>query len=427
MEPTLPIGSSELWVNIAILLVSVLCVAFFSSSEASLISVNKVRIRNMAAQGHAGARSVLRVLENHDKFFATILLTENTFIIFASSMGTALGIALFGAGEEIILGTTVVMTVLVVTFGEITPKTLAALASERMSLIVARPIALIMALETPLIWFFTLVPRVVIRLMGRRLHTGSPFVTEAELRMLIDIGETEGIVARLETRMLHRVFEFTDKLAREVMTPRPEIYWMDKEATVDDFMPVFAESYHARYPICDDDPDNVLGIIYIKDVLQATASGKLTGRSVLTEIARPAYFVPETKRVGDLFEEMRSAGHQLAIIVDEYGGTAGLVTLKQLMEEIVGPVGDEILGQEHEFETIDEHTFQVDGAMRISEVNEALGLELPEGDYETLAGFLLHVLGHIPQVEEQARYHDVRLTIAEMSGVKIEKVRVTRS
>ncbi|MBI2885568.1 MAG: DUF21 domain-containing protein, partial [Chloroflexi bacterium] len=266
----LPIGSSELWVNLLVLLISVLCVAFFSSSEASLISVNKIRIRSLAARGSTAAMAVQRVLQKHEKFFATILLTENTFIIFASSMGTALAISLLGGREEAVLLATVVMTILIVIFGEITPKTLAALGAERFSLLAARPIEVIMTLETPIIAFFTLIPRALIRLLGQRLHTGSPFVTESELRMLIDISETEGTLERAEMKMLHRVFEFTDRLAREVMTPRPEIYWMDKDATVDDFLPVFAQSYHARYPICDQSPDNVLGILYMKDLLQAT-------------------------------------------------------------------------------------------------------------------------------------------------------------
>lgn len=424
---TLPISSSDLWINALILLVSVLCVAFFSSSEASLISVNKIRIRNLAEQGNASAQAVQKVLHNHEKFFATILLTENAFIIFASSVGTALAISLFGEAEQSIILATLTMTVLVVIFGEITPKTLASLASERVSLIAARPISLIMRLETPLIAFFTLVPRLLIRLLGRRLHTGSPFVTEAELRMLIDIGQTEGTLESAEIKMLHRVFEFTDRLAKEVMTPRPEIQWVDKDDVLQDLLTLFAETFHTRYLLCDGEPDNILGVINMKDVLRAQSANEVTGESSLQHFMRPVLFVPETKRIGQLFEEMRSAGHQMAVIVDEYGGTAGLVTLKQLIEEIVGRVGDETTGQEQEYESIDEHTFQVEGAMRVDEAREALGLNLPEGDYETVAGYLLFMLGHIPQQGELVRHENYRLIVAEMSGVKIDKVLVTRT
>ena len=423
----LPIASSDLLSNLAILVVSILCVAFFSSSEASLISVNKIRIRNLAEQGNGGAQSVQKVLHNHEKFFATILLTENAFIIFASSVGTALAIALLGHSEQSIIVATIAMTVLVVIFGEITPKTLASLAAERFSLFAAKPIDIIMKLETPIIAFFTIVPKAVIRLLGGRLHTGSPFVTEAELRMLIDIGETEGTLESTEIRMLHRVFEFTDRLAKEVMTPRPEIQWLDKDETLKDFLALFAETFHARYLLCEDDPDNILGVIYLKDVLRALAAKEITEDSSLQSFMRPCHFVPETKRVGELFEEMRTAGHQIAVIVDEYGGTAGLVTLKQLIEEIVGRVGDEIVGQEQEYESIDEHTFQIDGAMRLDEAREALGLDLPAGDYETVAGYLLSTLGHIPQQGEQVRHGNHRLTVTEMNGVKIEKVLVVRS
>ena len=251
-------------------------------------------------------------------------------------------------------------------------------------------------------------------------------VTAQEIRSLISVGREAGAVEVTEAKMLEKVFHFGDLQAKEIMTPRPEMVWLDKDATLRDFLPVFATSSHARYALCDGDPDNLMGVLYIKDVLQGMAPEALLPELPLAPLLRPAHFVPETKRVADLFEEMRSAGHQMAIIVDEYGGTAGLVTLKQLIEEIVGRVGEEALGQEQEFEAIDEHTFQVDGSMRIDEMNEALHLDLPEGSYETVAGFLLSILGHIPRPGEQVRYDDLRLTVAEMHGVKIEKVRITQ-
>lgn len=424
---SLPIGSGNLWLNLGVLLGSILCVAFFSSSEASLISVSKIRIRSLAEQGNRAAQRVQQVVGKHDKFFATILLTENAFIIFASSMGTAIAIALLGEGTESLVVATLVMTVLIVTFGEITPKTLAVQVSERLSMLVARPIEAIMWVESPFIAAFTVIPNLITRLLGARSGSTSPFVTEAELRMLIDIGETEGMVEEAEREMLHKVFRFADRLVQEVMTPRTEMVWLEKGCTMAQFLPVFSEHFHSRFPVYEGTPDNVIGVLYIKDVLRAQSGGHLAPDRSLDDLVRPAYFVPETKRVGELFEEMQNRGYPLAIIVDEYGGTAGLVTLRQLAEEIVGQASDELAKAEPEFEAIDEHTLQIDGGMRIDQANEELLLNLPEGDYETVGGFLLHFLGRIPRQGEQVRYDNLTLVITEMRGVRIEKVLVTRA
>ncbi|MBM2826217.1 MAG: hypothetical protein HW403_281 [Dehalococcoidia bacterium] len=423
---SLPIGASNLWIGLITVLLSLAVVAFFSSSEASLISVNKIRIRHLAEQGNGSAQAVQRVIGRHDKFFATILLTENAFIIFSSSMGTALAIGILGEGEQSIVIATLIMTFLVVTFGEITPKSLAAQASEKFSLIVARPIEIIMALETPIIAFFTIIPRAVARMLGHRIVPTTPFVTEAEIRMLIDIGGVEGSVEEAEREMLHKVFSFTDRQAMEVMTPPPEIMWLDKDATLADFYALFARSFHARFLVCDGNPDSAIGILYIKDLLKAQAEGLIDQNSPLGILVRPAYFVPETKRIGALFEEMKSGRHQITIVVDEFGGTAGLLTLKQLIEEIVGVVGDELQQEEKEFETIDENTVHVDGSMRIDQANDELSLALPEGDYETIAGFILYSLGRIPHEGEQVVYKNLKLVVTEMKGVKIEMVLVTK-
>lgn len=420
----LPIGSSSLAVNLAVMVVSLLLVAFFSSSESSLISVNKIRLRSLAEQGNKAAQAALRVVQKHDKFFATILLTENAFIIFSSSMGTAIAIALFGPGEETIILATVVMTVLVVTFGEITPKTFAATAADRMALWVARPVEWIMWLETPLIVLFTFIPNLILRGLPGKSHL--PTVTEAELRMIIDIGGAEGTVDETEQEMLHNVITFSEHYVREVMTPRPEMQWLDKDAKLQDFFAVFCESYHTRFPVYDGNPDNVVGVLYIKDLLGAMAQGSVTSDTPLASLLRTPLFVPETKRIGDLFVEMREQRQPMAIVVDEFGGTAGLVTLKQMIEEIVGPAGDELQAEATEFETIDDRTVQVDGGMRIEEMNDELAFDLPQGNYDTVAGFILDTLGHIPKPGEQLRYRDLRITVSEMDGVRIEKVLVTK-
>jgi putative hemolysin len=253
-----------------------------------------------------------------------------------------------------------------------------------------------------------------------------PTVSEEEIRSAISVGEKEGVVEGTEADMLHKVFEFGDRPVREVMIPRTDIIWIEQGTKLADFLSIYAQNSHSRFPVYEGNFDNVTGMIFIKDVLLAQAQDSLGKESPITELARPVYFVPKTKRISELFTEMQAGGYQVAIIADEYGGTAGIVTLNQLVEEIVGELRDELAKSSKEFETIDSTTSQVDGSMRVEEANEQLRLELPLGEYETLAGFILSLLGHIPKEGEQIRYHKLKLVVTGMRGRKIEKVLITK-
>ena len=412
--------------QLALLLVSIIMVAFFSSSEASLISVNKFRIRHLAEQGNRQAQAVNRVVRNHEKFFATILFTENAFIILASSVGTAMAISMFGESSITLLLTTLVLTVFIVAFGEITPKPLAAQAAERWSLIVARPIEIIMAAETFFIYFFTLLPKGMLLLMGGKKIVETPSITEGELRMLIGISQTEGMVEEQEAQMLEKVFRFGDRQLREAMTPRTELVWVEVGTTLKEFLAIYKDHSHTRFPVFEDQVENVMGALSVKDVVAAISRGAISDDDLVTGLLRPVDFVPDTKLVGTLFREMQKVGSQIAMAVDEFGGIAGLVTLKQLIEEIVGPVGEEGMQPEVEYETIDENTFHIDGGMQIEEANEELGPDLPKGDYETVAGFVLEALGHIPAEGEHFRHNSLRLVVTQIRRVRIERVMVTK-
>ena len=415
---------------------------FLAASEIALISVQRMRLLQLSEQDAPDAQAALRLLQNPGRFLATIQVGITFAGFFAVAVGTVSYVMVLtdflmripivwvqqSADPLAVVIVTLTLAFLSVVLGELVPKQLAIRYAEGITLLAARPLEWIATILGPLIGLLTLSGHAVLWLVGqgRTISEQRATVTEADLRLLFDVAATEGEVEALEAKMLHRVFEFTDKLTNEVMTPRPEIIWLDKDEGLDDFLPVFAESYHARYPVCDGNPDQVLGVVYIKDVLRAMSTEESRASWSLQELVMPVHFVPETKRVGELFEEMREAGHQLAILIDEYGGTAGLVTLKQLMEEIVGHLGQENENEEPEFEAIDAHTYQVDGSMRIDEMNEAIGFDIPEGDYETIAGFMLNELGHIPATGEQVHFQDLRLTVAEMDGVKVEKIIVTR-
>jgi putative hemolysin len=201
---------------------------------------------------------------------------------------------------------------------------------------------------------------------------------------------------------------------------------IEQGSTVADFLALYAESPISRFPVYQENMDNVVGILSIKDVLMGLAKGTIDNQSIIDDLARPAYFTPETKHINELFSEMRDKNYRMAVVVDEYAGTAGVVSLSRLVEEIVGEVGDELAQVEKEYEAINEYTFQIDGSMRIEEANEEMGLELPEGDYETVAGFVLNLLGHIPKRGEQLRYRGLKLVITKMRGLKIEEILLTK-
>jgi putative hemolysin len=245
--------------------------------------------------------------------------------------------------------------------------------------------------------------------------------------MLIDISAESGTMAEAEAELLDRVFHFGDRRVHEVMVPRTEAVGIDRRATLADFLAVYADAHHSRFPVWDESPDKVIGIIGIKDVLSALASGSIASDSCIEPLARRAMFVPETKLIGELFREMQATGAQMAIAVDEWGGTAGIVTLEQLLEEMVGQVRDELRPDDEEIVSIDEHTTRVDGGLSVEEAREELGIDIPEGEYDTVAGFVLSQLGHIPRVGEVVAWDGWRITVEEMRGLKIELLRVMRA
>jgi len=243
---------------------------------------------------------------------------------------------------------------------------------------------------------------------------------------MISVGHKEGTMEEAEAEMLHKVFDFGDRPVREVMVPRPEVVSIELGSKLADFLTLYAEFPRSRFPVYRENMDNVVGILAVKDVLMAQAKSTINKQSVINDLIRPAYFTPETKHISELFTEMRDNNYRMAVVVDEFGGTAGIVSLTRLVEEIVGPVGDELAAVEKDYEVINEYTFQIDGGMRIEEANEEMELELPEGDYETVAGFVLDILGYIPRQNEQLRYKGLKLVVTEMRGLKIEKILLTK-
>ncbi len=414
---------SNIELYIALFIVCILLSAFFSSSETAFISLQKIRVEHLVDTEIKGAKRVARMLQQPEKLLSTILLGNNFVNVAAASLGTALAVHFWE--EQGVIIATIGVTIILLIFAETTPKTLATGHAEKFSLAFARPIEIISWILTPFVVVLSWIAAKFSKLAG-----GTPvprsLASEEEIRTMISVGHKEGTVEKDEAEMLHNVFEFGNRPVKETLVPRTEVVWVEKGTKLADFLDIYAESPLSRFPVYEDNMDNVVGILSVKDVLMAQAKGTIDNDSTIDDLLRPVYFTPETKRISELFSEMRDNNYRMSVVVDEFGGTAGIVSLSRLVEEIVGPVGDELAAAEKEYEAIDEYTFQIDGSMRIEEANEEMGLELPEGEYETVAGFVLDLLGYIPKSGQRLKYKDLKLVITEMKGLKIEKILLTK-
>ena len=424
---TIPLG-----LQLSLLVISFLGVAFFTSAEAALVAVNKIRIQFLDGQGNAAAGVVNRVLAQHEKFFATILLSQNAFTIFATAIGTALAAKLLqNAGYAAVL-TTVIMTVVISIFGEITPKTLAATYSERWSLLAGRPVALVMLACTPFIYLFTAVPRLMYKLLGTSPDAWQTGLTEGELRMMIDLSSQQGAVEQEEAQRLHRVFNFRDRRLSEIMTPRTEIVWIEKGATLREFLALYAENSHTRFPVFEGSQETVLGVISNKEVLIAQSQGQIGMDDPITDTLRPVDFIPETVPVSDAFDAMQAQRRSMMLVTNEYGGIAGLVTLKQIVGVIVGTVVDDdppSAEADSSIVELDDGAYLMEGGLTVIEINDRLqdaGISVPEGDYQTIAGLVLHELGELPRETDWVRTGDLMVTVTNMAGARIDQVRLER-
>jgi len=401
--------------------------AFFSSAETAFIGASRVRVKLLRDKGDrtAEADRVVQMMKRPERLLSTVLLGNNLANTAIAALGTLIAVSFMDENTGAAVAT-VGATILLLIFGEVTPKTIAAHHAERLALFYVRPLEVISTVFHPFVIVLSWIASKLAGLAGEHPVPRLLLWTEKEIRTAISLGEEEGVVEKAEADMLHKVFEFGDRPVYEVMTPRTDVIWIEQGTKLADFFAIYAQEPHSRFPVYQGNFDNVTGIISIKDVLLAQAQDSLDKESPVTELARPVHFAPETKRIGELFTEMQAGGYQVAIIIDEYGGTAGMVTLNQLVEEIVGELGDELAKSSKEFETIDATTFQIDGSMQIEEVNEQLGLELPLGEYETVAGFILSLLGRIPKEGEQIKYNKLKIVVADMKGRRIEKVLVTK-
>ena len=401
--------------------------ALVSASEASIIAVNKIRIKHLSQEGNRRAKLISKIQENFEDFFATILFIGNLLNITVATIGTSLAINIIGENSATaILIASLITTILIVVIGELTPKAISTINPEKWALATSDIVTILIKATRPLVFIFALIPKSLNKIFRSNDKNSSPSVTKGELRMMIDVGEEEGTVNIDQGEMLENVFRFAETEAKEIMTPRNKIEWVHLETSFSDFLNVYKNHPHSRFPVYDDDYDDVVGILSTKDVMTSIASKKLKDSSVVSSIMRTPLFIPESKRLDELFTLMRKTGNKVSLIVDEFGGISGLITLTSLIEKIVGSTGEEGIRLKEKYILIEPNTYDIDGAMNIDEANDQLDLNIPEGDYETIAGFVLENFQKIPIVGDKTSYGNLRITVNEIEGSRISKVRIRK-
>ncbi|MGD8398491.1 MAG: hemolysin family protein [Anaerolineae bacterium] len=416
---------------------------YFVAVEFAVVAVRRTRIDDLIAQGDGTARVAQRLVENPDRVIAASQLGITMASLALGWIGEATVAAVIEPLLEATLGQWsetaahsigLVVAFSLVTFthivlGEQVPKTISIRYAERATLAIARPMMLFLRIFRPLIGILDGATAAFLRLLGMEPIAGHQTVyTLEELKLIVRESQASGTIEAAQEVMLQRVFRFGDRQVHEAMIPRPDVIGVEADAPLQSLLDIFSEHSHARFPVCEDDLDNIVGMVAIKDVLRALADGCDRISTPVRALARPAHFVPETAPVADLFTEMRSTHNQMAVVIDEYGGTAGIVTLEELVEEIVGQLSDELVAEEEQVVELEDGSVKVDAQLRVDEVNEHLTLALPEGeDYETVAGLVLYYLQRVPVEGDVLRHAGLELEVVQMKGPKIEVVRIVRA
>ena len=383
------------------------------------MSLSKIRIVHLFESGVKVAGVITRLRENPSKLLGTILVGNNAVNIAATSIGTVLAIEYFGdAGVGIATG---IMTVLVLIFGEITPKTLAAQNSEKVSLIVARPISLLTYLLSPIVFFFTKIAGLFTRLLGGKSNANLPTITEDELKTMVNLSEEEGVIKDHEKTMICNVFDFDDQLIKDVMIQRTDIVAINMNATYDEIMNIIKTEQYSRYPIYNKRIDNIVGILNVKELVFYRNSEEVFD---IKKFMKKPYYTFEYLKTSELFHEMKKRRTHMAVVIDEYGGTAGIITIEDLLEEIVGDISDEYDIQTKEIETIREGEYVVDGSTRIEQLNEQIGTRIESEHYDSIGGFIIGEIGRLPQQGETVEYENTKFLIENIERNRVKKIRV---
>jgi putative hemolysin len=456
------------WLEYVILVVLVLINAFFAASELAIVSARKSRMKQLSEEGNRQARSVLRLSDNPRRFLATIQVGVTLSGFFASAFGAVSLVRIMenvfreipfltGAASTLaFIVVTVLIAFITLIFGELVPKTLAIESADKIALVTARPIELIAKIAAPVVAFLTGTTNLVVRLLGVKRSVGTQSVTSEEILSMVMTGQEEGVFAAKETEILRGAIEFKEKRVREVMIPRPDTMFLNARQTVAQAVQEILEGGYSRYPIYDGTHDNVVGVVYTKDILRVYSEAKQNDMPV-EAIAKKPFYVPESKNIAELFNELQKSRVHMAIVVDEYGGIAGIITLEDLLEELVGEIQDEFDHEDENFIPVGENEYVVKGGLPLYELEEKFGIDLEhdqEGErigVDTIAGFVMERLRYVPRQGDRVREilpgstaHSTQqadaeahagtgstdkpvvleLTVQEMKGLRVDKIRL---
>ena len=412
-------------IQLIVLVILLALSAFFSSSETALTTVNRIRMRSLAEEGNKRAARVLQVTDDSAKMLSAILIGNNVVNLTASSLATALALRIFGnAGAGIATG---ILTVLILIFGEISPKTMATLRAEKISLRFCNIIWLLMKVLTPVIFIINHLAMLVLRLMGVKASEGRQAMTESELRTIVDVSHESGVIESEEKEMINNVFDFGDATAKDIMVPKVDMSFLDVNASYGQTMEVYRECRYTRYPVYEESTDNVIGMLNVKDLLVYEDKEHFNIRNIL----RGVLFTHEHKKTSDLLFEMRKSSTNMAIVLDEYGVTSGMVTMEDLLEEIVGDIRDEYdEDEEEQIRKISDLEYIVEGTLSLDDLNDYLDLEekgllLESEDFDSVGGIVIELLDRLPEVgDEVTTENGIRLVVESVEKNRIGQVHI---
>ena len=409
------------WIELLIIVIALILAGLAASAETSLTSISRVRLRTLVEQKVPQAIVIERLHRDPNGYLSTILIVNTVAIIAASSASTLLALHLYRerVAEWLV---SLILSLIVLVLCEITPKTLALQRAERVALRMARLVAAATFVMRPIVFVLTALTRLILRLLGGKAQVRGPFVTEEELKMLVSVGQEEGVLEEEEREMIHGIFEMGDMRVREVMVPRTDLVAIEANEPVEKAVDLVTKHGHTRIPVYEGNLDHIVGVMYAKDLLRAVVRGE---QKTLRDIARKPYFTPESNLVQDVLRDLRKNRVHMAIVVDEYGGTAGAVTIEDILEEIVGPIQDEYdIGEEDEIQFINPTEVVLDGRVSVDDVNELLKLNIAADDYDTIGGYVLNQLGAAPKVGATLKLGNAELRVEAVQGTRIKKVRI---
>lgn len=409
-------------IQLVVLIVLLLLSAFFSSSETALTTVSKIKLKTLADDGNKSAAKVLQVTENPGKLLSTILIGNNIVNISASALATTFTTNVFGS--KFIGISTGILTILVLIFGEITPKTMAAQSSLKFSMVVVHPIKLLMFVLTPVIWLLDRVTNLIFIILRVDTSTKNT-MTESELRAVVDVSHEDGVIEPEERFMISNVVDFGDALSKDIMIPRADIVCADIDSTYEELVEIFRAEKFSRIPIYEDSKDSIVGLLYLKDLFFYSQTHDMSNFD-LKSILRQPIFVYEYQKTSQIFADMKTSSVTMAVVLDEYGATSGIITMEDLIEEIVGEIRDEYDDYEDDFiRNIGDNQFDIDASIKLDDLNDALNTKLVSENYDSLGGLVIEILDKLPEEGEEATYKNISLLVTKVHKNRIERITMT--